>query len=204
MNGTTSKTSDNLLLREFNVYKQLKLFKSLKRSQINGCLTFTNPYNKQQWHFYLDEGQIVYGTGGVHPVRRWQRNLMVNLPEVLQDINQTGRHLRAEEDPIGDSSWEYQKLYAWAKQNKITHQQANRAVRFVVEEILFDIVRSTQVLCRLEREEFLFPQLDLIQPESLIRQNEKWGRPHDPRHTVNVRRHVHRSYQAFDQLMDAP
>ncbi len=187
-------STENLLLSEFTATEQTKLFQSLQRLRVNGCLTLTSPLQGEQWYFYLDGGKIVYATGGIHCLRRWQRNLMVNLPQIDSRPSQISKHLHNRDlesasqgdgkdrrpdlkpyiKPIFDTesnnriSWEYHQLSSWTKQGKITHQQANRAICFSLEEILFDIVRGIQVVCSLEQEDFLFPQLDLVEPELII------------------------------------
>jgi chemotaxis family two-component system response regulator PixG len=162
-------STDNLLLREFTASKQTKLFQSLQRSRVSGCLTLTNPLHGEEWRFYLDGGQIVYATGGVHCLRRWQRNLMLNLPQIDARPSQLSYHLRHREaENTSQSCWEYHQLSSWVKQGKISREQGNRAVEFSIEEILFDIVRGIQVICNLDQEDFLFPQLSLVAPESTI------------------------------------
>ena len=171
MNAKT--TSNSLIIREFTALKQLKLFNSLQESQVSGKLTFTEPMQGSEWHLYLYLGAIVYATGGVHPIRRWQRNLISNLPQVPFGLSSLQEELTEREADLDDNIWEYEQLHHWVEQNIITPQQARNTVLFALGEILFDITQARQVICRLSQNDTLSPQLEPIEPEELINQTQQ-------------------------------
>ena len=160
--------SDNLIIREFTAPKQLRLFSSLQSSQVSGKLTFINPIKGTHWHFYLYLGGLIYATGGVHPIRRWQRNLIANLPQIPFQLSNLQEELGDRDVDLSDNIWEYEQLVHWVEQQTITPQQAKNAILFVMEEILFDLTQARQVICRLDRDNLLQPQTEPIEPAELI------------------------------------
>jgi two-component system, chemotaxis family, response regulator PixG len=164
--------SDNLILREFTASKQLKLFTSLQQAQISGQLTFTNPQQGTQWHFYLYLGGIVYATGGVHPIRRWQRNLITNLPQIPFDLTGLQEELTVRDVEL-NSVWEYEQLISWLQENIITPEQVKNAIRFSLKEIMFDVTQSREVICRINQNNILSPKLEPVEPEELIITNQQ-------------------------------
>ena len=161
-------TSDNLIIREFTALKQVKLFSSLQEARVSGQLTFTDPIKRTEWHLYLDLGEIVYGTGGVHPVRRWQRNLISNLPQIPFQLSNLQEELTERKADLSDNVWEYEQISYWVEQQIITSQQGTNAVFFTLEEILFDLTQTGQVICRLDRDKIVSPNLEPVEPEDLI------------------------------------
>ena len=168
-------TSDNLIIREFTAPKQIKLFASLQEAQMTGKLTFSVPRQKTEWHLYLYSGKIVYGTGGIHPIRRWQRNLISNLAQIPFELSTLQQDLTERRANLNDNVWEYERISYWVEQQIITPQQGINTVFFGLEEILFDLTQTRQVICRLYRDNVLLPKTELIEPESLIeRTNSVW------------------------------
>jgi chemotaxis family two-component system response regulator PixG len=64
----------------FIAEKKAFFFNNLQQHQFSGQLVLADASGKQ-WSFYLYLGDIQYATGGIHPVRRWQRNLTANCPQ---------------------------------------------------------------------------------------------------------------------------
>ena len=173
MNMNVKVASENLVLREFTASKQIKLFTSIQQAKISGQLTFTNPQQGTQWHFYLYLGGIVYATGGVHPLRRWQRNLITNLPQIPFDPSSLQEELTQQEADLNDSIWEYEQLTIWVKHNTITPEQAKKAILFSLTEILFDLTQGKEVVCHINQNNILSPQLEPVEPEGLIITTQK-------------------------------
>ena len=168
-------TSDNLIIREFTAPKQIKLFASLQEAQMSGKLTFSDPLQKSEWHLYLYLGKIVYATGGIHPIRRWQRNLISNLAQIPFQLSTLQEELSECRADISDNVWEYERISYWVEQQIITPQQGINAVIFGLEEILFDLTQARQVICCLDRNNTLLPKIELIEPENSIdRINSIW------------------------------
>ncbi|MEM6611589.1 MAG: response regulator [Cyanobacteria bacterium P01_C01_bin.72] len=163
-------TSDNLIIREFTAPKQTKLFSSLQEAQISGKLTFTDPIKGDEWHLYLYLGEIVYGTGGTHPIRRWQRNLILNLPQVPFQLSSLQEELTERKADLTDNIWEYEQISHWVEQKIITPQQGQKAIAFVVSEIFFDLTQTRQVICRLNQDSILAATLEPIKPKAIIAQ----------------------------------
>ena len=163
-----NQTSDNLIIREFTAPKQLKLFKSLQEAQISGQLTFTDPIQGNEWHLYLHLGSLVYATGGIHPIRRWQRNLIANLPQIPFQLSNLQEELTEREADLSNNIWEYEQLSHWVEQQIITPQQGKNAVLFVLGETFFDLTQAKQVICSLNQNNILSPQIEPIGPEEAI------------------------------------
>lgn len=163
-------TSDNLIIREFTAPKQTKLFSSLQEAQISGKLTFTDPIKGDEWHLYLYLGEIVYGTGGTHPIRRWQRNLILNLPQIPFQLDRLQEELTERKADLTDNIWEYEQISHWVEQKIITPQQGQKAIAFVVSEIFFDLTQTRQVICRLNQDSILAATLEPIEPKKIIGQ----------------------------------
>ena len=74
-------------IQQFDSAKQLEFFESLKQAKFSGQLAI---YDSQDtsWILYLYLGRIVYATGGIHPVRRWRRNLVAYCPQRLAHFNE--------------------------------------------------------------------------------------------------------------------
>lgn len=168
-----NKTSDNLIIREFTSPKQIKLFKSLQEAQISGQLTFTDPIQGNEWHLHLYLGELVYGTGGVHSIRRWQRNLIANLPQIPFQLSNLQEELTEREADLNNNVWEYEQLSHWVEQQIITPQQGRNAVLFVLSEIFFDLTQAKQVICRLNQNNILSPKIDPIESEEIINSTQK-------------------------------
>jgi chemotaxis family two-component system response regulator PixG len=166
-------TSNNLIIREFTAPKQIKLFTSLQKAHLSGRLTFGDPVKGDEWHFYLYQGDLVYATGGIHPIRRWQRNLILNLPQIPFQLSHLQEELTQQRADLRDNIWEYEQLSRWVEEQVITPQQAKNAIAFVISEIIFDLTQARQVICRLNQNNVLAASLELIEPESVITQIEQ-------------------------------
>ena len=161
---------EDLIIKEFSASKQAKLFKSLQQSRISGQLIFTDSHQEYQWCFYLYLGQIIYPTGGVHPFRRWQRNVGVHLPQISFDLQ---KEIAAGTIDISNNLWEYQQLFNWVQQEKITEPQANKLIISVIEEVLFDITQRIEVICKIYQDQSLEPKFALVEPQKLIKKNQR-------------------------------
>ncbi|MDJ0636220.1 MAG: response regulator [Xenococcaceae cyanobacterium MO_188.B29] len=167
---TAKSVPEDLTVKEFSASKQAKLFDSLQQSRLSGQLVFTSPHQQDQWCFYLYLGQIVYATGGVHPFRRWQRNVRVHLPQISFDLN---KEISAGTVDKNNSLWEYQQIFDWVKQEKITEKQASKIVNSVVEEVLFDITQRIEVICKIYQGQWFEPQFESIDPQKLVQKNQR-------------------------------
>lgn len=166
---TAKSAPKDLIVKEFSTSKQAKLFKSLQQSRLSGQLIFTHPHLEHQWCFYLYLGKIIYATGGIHPLRRWQRSVSVYLPQIPFSLKE---EVKAGTIDINNDLWEYQKLCDWLRQEKITEQQGESFIEAIVEEILFDITQRIEVICKFYQNQTIEPQFNLISPQKLIKKNQ--------------------------------
>ena len=167
---TVKFAPDDLIVKEFSPAKQAKLFHSLKQSQINGQLIFTNPKYGYKWYFYFHSGKILYATGGIHPFRRWQRNVGIYCPQISFDLK---KEVEARTIDLSSSLWEYQQLSAWVEQQKLTRQQAKNLIQAVVKEVLFDLTQGMEVICKMQKDQFFEPKFDPIVPERIITKTQQ-------------------------------
>jgi len=145
--------------------------KNLQQLHFSGQLVHVEPAG-QQWTFYLSQGAIVYATGGVHPVRRWRRNLAIHCSWVLDQtiaLDSDIEQLNAESLTVG---WEYALLNLWVAQQKITHEQAARVIHAIVIEVLFDVAQAVDLTDQVNQDSSLstFASLSLVEVEGAIAQ----------------------------------
>nr|WP_041933145.1 response regulator [Gloeothece verrucosa] len=159
-------------IREFTATKQTGFFETLKQPRFSGQLILTGPRG-EKWEFYLYLGRIMFATGGVHPVRRWRRNLSAYFPQLTPEFIQLAL---ASLGPFDiQVCWEYQLLCLWVEQQKISREQAARMIRNTIVEVLFDITQMMEVSCELRQDDLLSTRLVLIDAEQVIAQcQELW------------------------------
>ncbi|HBE20878.1 MAG TPA: response regulator [Cyanobacteria bacterium UBA11149] len=95
----------------------------------DGELILRNEHNL--WHFYLVRSQLLYATGGIHPVRRWERALKQHRPN--WNWRSESFHLS------GDRAWECQLLDRGFSEKHLSLIQAKFVIRSVVQECLFEL-----------------------------------------------------------------
>lgn len=174
MVGNLKHTPPVASINLLNVSKPVRFLESLKRLRFSGQLVFTSS-QEQQWFFFLYLGQIIYATGGNHPVRRWQRNLAINCPQIAVNSAVIQRELPGSEDNTLINCWEYQLLCSWVAQGKITDQQAAKMIRAVITEVLFDVVQASRVIYQVNQDDSFSSRLILIDVhEALIEVIQLW------------------------------
>lgn len=89
----------------------------------------------QQWHLYLSLGRFAWAAGGVHPRRRWRRQLIRT--GMTQRI-QAKRSDRYE-------CWDYELLTLLSQKKRINKEQQITILRGTVAEILFEIVQAIRL-----------------------------------------------------------
>ncbi|MGV2829878.1 response regulator [Myxosarcina sp. GI1(2024)] len=141
---TPQSTSKPKLIDNFIASKQLELFKELKEKCFSGEVVFSDRRNIT-WHFHLYLGRIVYTTGGEHPVRRWRRNLAYYFPQIVANLKSELELLQTIATEKIILSWDYYLLSLWIERQKIDREQANKMIRAVAAEVLFDITHAKNV-----------------------------------------------------------
>lgn len=98
----------------------------------------------QQSTFYLAQGRIVYAAGGLHPIRRWRRNLLTYCPHLPTYRLAWQVDLAKVPDADLGAGWEYALLKLWVIQQRITQTQAQQLIWATVVEVLFDLIQAPQ------------------------------------------------------------
>ncbi|HEY9619288.1 MAG TPA: response regulator [Crinalium sp.] len=124
--------------------RQAQFLKTLERLRFSGQLTLSSATG-QEWVMYMAQGRILYATGGVHPVRRWRRNLMIYCPQVPTHQAAWQHALVNVDESSLVLGWEYALLSSWVVQQKITPKQALNMIGATVVEILFDVTQTADV-----------------------------------------------------------
>jgi chemotaxis family two-component system response regulator PixG len=153
---------------QFTAHKQAEFFESLKQARFSGQLLVTSSQGTT-WVFYLYLGRIMYATGGLHPVRRWRRNVTAYSPQMIAQLSEIRSELASiAADQSSKISWEYKLLSVWIDEQKITREQATNLIKATVVEIVFDALQAMQVTCETIQDNLLSTRLVLIDAEQVI------------------------------------
>ncbi|OKH25635.1 response regulator [Hydrococcus rivularis NIES-593] len=171
---TTANPSSQspLIIRDFNAEKQAEFFEKLKQNRFSGQLVLTNPKG-ERWFFYFYLSRIIYATGGIHPVRRWRRNLITYFPQIASQPSTVQVDLANIAPDKLKICWEYELLCLWVEQQKIMREQAAKMIRASIVEILFDITQGMAVACEIKPNILLPPRLVLIDGEQVIAESQQ-------------------------------
>lgn len=138
---------------------------ALKRTQFSGKLSVKSAW-EQEWTLYFYLGRILYATGGIHPLRRWQRIVTTYCPQIkANNLNLFTQ--------LSGVAWEYQLLASWLRQEQISREQVGQIIREIVVEVLFDILQAGQVKYQSHWENSLPFQLLLIDVEQALTTAQK-------------------------------
>jgi chemotaxis family two-component system response regulator PixG len=162
-------------LINFSASKQTELFEILKQRQFSGQLLLRD-LKERQWTFYLSSGRILYVTGGIHPARRWQRNLaLVTLhpPKVPSEPSVWQSCLEKTAPESLQLSWEYQLLCFWVDRQELTLEQATKAISLILVEVLFALRQVGKVSCRFRENRLLSAKLVGIEAKEAIATADK-------------------------------
>ena len=163
---TGSWNSGIISIDNFVASQQIRLFQSLKENRFSGQLHFSSA-NQLEWVFFLYLGRIIYATGGRHPVRRWRRHLVSYFPQIALKLQEELDSISHKSFKNIDITWDYDLLCFWVKQEKVSREQANKAVRAIIKEILFDITQNKKITY------YLKPQKDIVAPQLTMVDAEK-------------------------------
>lgn len=93
---------------------------------------------KHQWSIYFDKGRIDWATGGVHPRRRWRRNLKKYCPNLSLDA------LILLEDDVEDTRL-YTLLTVLLHKKNISQAQVVAITKNTVAEVIFDLIQQQEL-----------------------------------------------------------
>ncbi|KOP23566.1 response regulator receiver protein [Hapalosiphon sp. MRB220] len=103
---------------------------NLSKNGSNGILILYN--HTVVWNLYFNGGKLVYVTGGMHPVRRWNRALKQHCPNWKWNV---------EPSVVSDEnqSWECYLLAQGISQRQLSAIQTKLVIRSIVQECFFEI-----------------------------------------------------------------
>jgi two-component system, chemotaxis family, response regulator PixG len=191
--------------------KHIQFLKNLGQLRFSGQLVCSNS-TKQKWIVYLSQGCIIYATGGLHPVRRWRRNLVMYCRPIPTYRLAWQTSLAKADAATLASGWEYALLKVWVAQQDITQEQANRVIRSAITEVLFDMMQAVDVTTQISPDSVIASPLNLVDVnEAIAAAQQRWQiwqtaklAPYSPNQAPKVkqpeelRRHV--SAQLFQKL----
>ncbi|HEY9602690.1 MAG TPA: response regulator [Allocoleopsis sp.] len=163
------ETPPYVSLSLFTASKQIRFLENLKALHFSGELVLTDPTG-QQWSFYLCRGSIMYATGGVHPVRRWQRHLTAYCPQLPTHRSLLQRDMAKIPAKDLKTCWEYQLLCWWVQEQKMTSEQAANMLQAVIVEVLFDVAQAMRATYKIKQDNSLSTQLPLVDVQEAIAQ----------------------------------
>ncbi len=106
----------------------------LDREQFSGKLTITSKRNRS-FVFYFLLGRLVWGDGGKHPERSWQRHKDKYCPE-MDNINLS-------EDDLQDlESEKYYRLIIALQQKQLDRELLKALIKSKIQELLFDLLQQ--------------------------------------------------------------
>ncbi|ELS00173.1 EAL domain-containing protein [Gloeocapsa sp. PCC 73106] len=143
-----------------------RLLNKLQQEEFSGRMLL-NSEKAETWTFYFYLGRIIYATGGLHPVRRYQRNLCRYIPEILSEWKHLSSKPQIIQDLDTNLSWEYDLLNHWLQAKKVNPEQVNQFIKAQVKEIIFDITEAKQITFKYEQGKSYQRPLTLINSEQI-------------------------------------
>ncbi|MDJ0530880.1 MAG: response regulator [Xenococcaceae cyanobacterium MO_207.B15] len=166
---TVNLNSETTLIKDFSASEQISLFQRLKQEHFSGQLHIQEINQPKKWVFFLYVGRILYGTGGLHSVRRWRRNLVCHLPQIASQLQQELESIDPQIFKQVAITWDYQLLKFWVEQGKIEREKATKVIGAGITETLFDISQVGQIRYFLKPQKNLnSQQLAMIDSEQQI------------------------------------
>ncbi len=133
-----------------------------QQKQFTGSLDVTATDDNQQWSLYFCLGRLIWATGGVHLIKRWQRILTQYCPQVNSQ-----KHILTS----GREAKEYHLLIDLVKKQEIKGEEAVRVIRNTVTEVLFDLLQQEklgQLAFISNRQKVLNASLTLLNPQHAV------------------------------------
>ncbi|AFZ44154.1 Late competence development protein ComFB [Halothece sp. PCC 7418] len=107
------------------------------RNGFTGRLSIKVEY-KPSWRIYFSAGSIIWASGGIHPVRRWLRQLKGCHCQMTVPLGMTEQELLS----APYECWDYLALSLLMQENYINSDQVKSIVEGAISEVLFDIVQG--------------------------------------------------------------
>lgn len=93
---------------------------------------------KPSWRIYFSTGSMIWASGGIHPVRRWLRQLKGCNCEITVPVGMTEQELLS----APYECWDYLALSLLMQENYINSDQVKSIVEGAISEVLFDIAQG--------------------------------------------------------------
>lgn len=144
------------------LYTRLELF---RREKFTGLITLASG-SIQPWKLSFFMGRLIYATGGGHPLRRWQRQVMLACPQL--ESEQLTQLITGAQEKLG-KFWEHQLLTLWIDQGRLSRDQSIHIITGIVEEVFFDIIQAGRMTLGYEDADNLPRQIALLDPLQVIK-----------------------------------
>ncbi len=153
-------------------YKDLiEEFIACTKTQYSGKLEIKSA-QKYKWSLYYRFGRIIWATGGIHPFRRWRRQIAQYCPQIKID------EIKLELLQLNNELWDYQLLTIFYKQKKLDRNQVDAVAKNVISEVLFDIAQQVNfedLSCNCNPKIILDVPLTFMNTEFFLnRMEEEW------------------------------
>ena len=160
--------SQGMMLKNNNLLNE---FKACTQLQYNGNLTIKSPKGNQ-WIFYYRLGRIVWASGGIHPFRRWRRQMLQNCPQI--DVDK----IRLNSQDVSIDYWDYRLLEILFKKQKIQREQIQNIVENTIAELFFDLAQEadfTAVTCNRNQQVILEMPMSFTSADNSLKQmQDSW------------------------------
>ena len=160
--------SQGMMLKNNNLLNE---FKACTQLQYNGNLTIKSPKGNQ-WIFYYRLGRIVWASGGIHPFRRWRRQMLQNCPQI--DVDK----IRLNSQDVSIDYWDYRLLEILFKKQKIQREQIHNIVENTIAELFFDLAQEadfTAVTCNRSQQVILDMPMSFTSADNSLKQmQDSW------------------------------
>jgi two-component system, chemotaxis family, response regulator PixG len=145
--------------------------KTCTQLQYNGQLNIQSSKGTQ-WIFYYRLGRIVWAGGGIHPFRRWRRQMAQHCPQI--DVDK----LRISSENLAIDYWDYHLLEALYKKQKIQREQIQSIVENTIAELFFDLAYEanfTLLTCHRKQQVILETPMSFTNADiSLKQMQDSW------------------------------
>jgi two-component system, chemotaxis family, response regulator PixG len=154
--------------------KHFEFLRNLRNLQFSGQLLRTNTQG-QQWLFYFVRGSLVHATGGIHPVRRWRRNLAICCPQKVDDYSTWADQISRLNSEALSLGWDYALLSEWVSRQEITPEQAINIIHTNISDLLFDLAYAGSTTDQIRQNSTLLPYLGSVRLEKVTAQtHSRW------------------------------
>ncbi len=158
---------------QFTMKQIIDHFYACSQLKFSGKLELKNVLT--QWTFYYRRGQIIWAAGGLHPVRRYLRQMSTYCPDLKAN------KLRFRSSDFNIDFWQLELLDSLYQHNRITREQITAILNSTIKELLFDIIQQaflsgeSSLLSKSQREEQKVLNLYLTQDniENFIHQKQE-------------------------------